>query len=115
VGLIREQQESFVLGAWKPENWTKAFGTREDLCLSPWRARKNCLAYGFSGRAGEPRNPFSSGEEELSVSRLIRLSGRVYDPLLARFTNTTMENPRQHPGLEPLPPGPVAAEVVPME
>jgi hypothetical protein len=68
---------------------------------------ENCLAYGFGVKQGEirgnrgfdlqfePRNPFSPARKELSVSGLVHLSGRVYDPLLAWFTsaNTITENP----------------------
>jgi len=43
-----------------------------------------------------------TGEEELSVSGLVHLNGRVYDPLLARFTSAdpTVTDPMKGAGLE---------------
>jgi RHS repeat-associated protein len=68
----------------------------ERLSYDAWGKRR------FANGADDPTGSITSqstrgftGEEELSVSGLVHLNGRVYDPLLARFTSadTITENP----------------------
>jgi RHS repeat-associated protein len=68
----------------------------ERLSYDAWGKRR------FANGADDPSGSITSqstrgftGEEELSVSGLVHLNGRVYDPLLARFTSadTITENP----------------------
>ena len=68
----------------------------ERLSYDAWGKRR------FANGADDPTGSISSettrgftGQEELSVSGLVHLNGRVYDPLLARFTSpdTTTESP----------------------
>jgi RHS repeat-associated protein len=68
----------------------------ERLSYDAWGKRR------FANGADDPTGSIASettrgftGEEELSVSGLVHLNGRVYDPLLARFTSadTITENP----------------------
>jgi RHS repeat-associated protein len=68
----------------------------ERLSYDAWGKRR------FANGTDDPTGSITSettrgftGEEELSVSGLVHLNGRVYDPLLARFTSadTITENP----------------------
>ena len=68
----------------------------ERLSYDAWGKRR------FANGADDPTGSITSqssrgftGQEELSVSGLVHLNGRVYDPLLARFTSadTTTESP----------------------
>jgi RHS repeat-associated protein len=68
----------------------------ERLSYDAWGKRR------FPNGTDDPTGSITSettrgftGEEELSVSGLVHLNGRVYDPLLARFTSadTITENP----------------------
>jgi RHS repeat-associated protein len=68
----------------------------ERLSYDAWGKRR------FANGSDDPSGSITSqstrgftGEEELSVSGLVHLNGRVYDPLLARFTSAdpTVTNP----------------------
>jgi len=52
----------------------------------------------------QPEQPRLHREEQLSVSGLVHLHGRVYDPIIARMTSAdpTIPRPLQHAGVEPI-------------
>jgi len=63
-------------------------GASQNLSYDAWGKRRN--PNGTDDPAGSITSPSTrgfTGEEELSVAGLIHLNGRVYDPILARFTS----------------------------
>ncbi|MGJ4945586.1 RHS repeat-associated core domain-containing protein [Bradyrhizobium sp. HKCCYLS1011] len=68
----------------------------ERLSYDAWGKRRNVNGTDdVSGSITSQTNRGFTGEEELSVAGLVHLNGRVYDPLLARFTSpdTITESP----------------------
>ncbi|CCE06201.1 exported hypothetical protein [Bradyrhizobium sp. STM 3843] len=68
----------------------------ERLSYDAWGKRRNVNGTDdVSGSVTSQTNRGFTGEEELSVAGLVHLNGRVYDPLLARFTSpdTITESP----------------------
>ena len=69
---------------------------QERLSYDAWGKRRNANgADDVTGSITSQTTRGFTGEEELSVSGLVHLNGRVYDPLLARFTSadTMTESP----------------------